>query len=244
LRSAVALRGQAIFNSATEGKCSACHFNAGANADPKIFGPTAGNLNFDTGVEDLPDQPADLLGEKNPPDDGLGFPGDRTFNTPGLVESADTGPFFHNNSVETIEGAVAFYIGDAFTNSPAGKLLVGATGSAINLDGTEVVAVAAFLRVINALENIRQSLELLQARVDRVIVPTEDFTALLDRAQDEIDDAIMVLRGGGLHPDAAARLGEARRLAVEASRRRRPGDLVRQAITQLETARGLIIQTP
>jgi hypothetical protein len=244
LRSAVALRGQAIFNSGTEGKCSACHFNAGANGDPRVFGPAVGNLNFDTGVEDLPDQPADLLGEKNPSDDGLGFPGNRTFNTPGLVESADTGPFFHNNSVETIEGAVAFYIGDAFTNSPAGKLLVGATGSAINLDGTEVVAVAAFLRVINALENIRQSMELLQARVDRVIVPTEDFTALLNRAQDEIDDAIIVLRGGGLHPDAAARLGEARRLAVEASGRRRPGDLVRQAITELETARGLIIQTP
>jgi hypothetical protein len=244
LRSAVALRGQAIFNSATEGKCSACHFNAGANADPKIFGPTAGNLNFDTGVEDLPDQPADLLGEKNPADDGLDFPGDRTFNTPGLVESADTGPFFHNNSVETIEAAVAFYTGDAFTNSPAGKLLVGATGSAINLDVTKVVAVAAFLRVINALENIRQSIELLQARVDGVIVPTEDFTALLDRAQDEIDDAIMVLRGGGLHPDAAARLIEARRLVGEASRRRRPADLASQAITQLESARGLIVQTP
>jgi hypothetical protein len=241
LRNAVAVRGQAIFNSATEGKCSACHFNAGANGSPLIFGPTAGNLNFDTGVEDLPDQPADLLGEKNPPDDGLGFPGDRTFNTPGLVESADTGPFFHNNSVETIEGAVAFYTGDAFTNSPAGKLLVGATGSAINLDGTQIVAVAAFLRVINALENVRHSIELLQARVDNLIVPTEDFARLLDRAQDEINDAIMVLQGGGLQPDAVARLEEASRLADEASRRRRPADLARQAIAELESARSLII---
>ena len=243
LRSTVALRGQAIFNSGTEGKCSACHFNAGANGSPQIFGPMAGNLNFDTGVEDLPDQPGDLLGEKIPADDGLGFPGDRTFNTPGLVESADTGPFFHNNSVETIEGAVAFYTGDAFTNSPAGKLLVGATGSAINLDGTQIVAVAAFLRVINALENIRQSMVLLQARVDSVLVPTEDFTALLSRAQDEINDAIIVLEGGGLHPDAAARLVEGRRLIEEASGRRRPADLARQAIAELERARGLIIET-
>jgi len=244
LRSAVALRGQAIFNSGAEGKCSACHFNAGANGSPQIFGPGAGNLNFDTGVEDLPDQPADLLGEKNPPDDGLGVPGNRTFNTPGLVESADTGPFFHNNSVSTIEGAVAFYTGAAFTNSPAGKLLIGATGSAINLDGTQIVAVAAFLRVINALENIRQSMELLQARVDNVVVPTEDFAALLSRANDEISDAIMVLEGGGLHPDAGARLGEARRLTDEASRRRRPADLVRQAIAELEMARGFLIETP
>jgi hypothetical protein len=240
----VALRGQAIFNSGTEGKCSACHFNAGANGSPLVFGPTAGNLNFDTGVEDLPDQPADLLGEKNPPDDGFGFPGDRTFNTPSLVESADTGPFFHNNAVETIEGAVAFYNGDAFANSPSGKLLVGATGSAINLDGTQVVAVAAFLRVINALENIRQSIELLQARADNVILPTEDFSVLFSRAQDEIDDAIMVLRGGGLHPDAVRRLEEGRRLADEGSRRRRPADLARQAIAELEQARELIIETP
>jgi hypothetical protein len=242
LRSPVAFRGQAIFNSGTEGKCSTCHFNAGANGSPVIFGPTAGNLNFDTGVENLPDQPADLLGEKNPPDDGLGSPGDRTFNTPGLVESADTGPFFHNNSVETIEGAVAFYTGAAFTNSPAGKVLVGATGSAINLDGTQIVAVAAFLRVINALENIREGIELLQARTKNVILPTEDFAQLLSRAQDEIDDAIMVLVGGGLHPDAVARLEEARRLSDEASRQRRPADLARQAIAELERARNLIIE--
>jgi hypothetical protein len=242
LRSAVALRGQAIFNSGTEGKCSACHFNAGANGSPQIFGPNPGNRNSDTGVEDLPDQPADLLGEKNPPDDGFDFPGDGTFNTPGLVESADTGPFFHNNSVETIEGAVAFYTGAAFTNSPAGQLLVGATGSAISLDGTQIVAIAAFLRVINALENIRQSIELLQARVDNVIVPAEDFSALLSRAQDEINDAIMVLEGGGLHPDAVARLVEARRLTDDASTRRRPTDLAGQAIAELERARGLIIE--
>ena len=242
LRSAVARRGQEIFNSGTEGKCSACHLNAGANADPRIFGPNPGNRSFDTGVEALPDQPARLLGEKVPRDDGFGIPGDGTFNTPGLVEAADTGPFFHNNSVETIEGAVAFYTGAAFTNSPAGQLLVKATGSAINLDGTQIVAVAAFLRVINAVENIRQSIGFLQAKVDHVVVPTEDFTALLGRARDEISDAIMVLEGGRLHSDATVRLVEARRLTDEASRRRRPADLARQAIAELERARAFIIE--
>jgi len=160
LKGVVAARGQEIFIDRAQGKCNACHFNAGANGDPDIFGP-AGNLNFNTGVEDLPDQPADLSGELVPPDDGLGTPGAGEFNTPVLVEAADTGPFFHNNSVETIEGAVAFYNGDAFNNSPAGALLVGATGSGISLDATQVVAVAAFLRVINVLENIRDSLSLL-----------------------------------------------------------------------------------
>ncbi|MDH3441787.1 MAG: hypothetical protein OEM63_13595, partial [Gammaproteobacteria bacterium] len=113
LRSVVVGRGQEIFLDNSLGKCNACHENGGANADPAIFGPGAGNLNFATGVEDLPDQPADLTDELVPPDDGLGTPGSGEFNTPTLVEAADTGPFFHNNSVETIEGAVAFYNGDA-----------------------------------------------------------------------------------------------------------------------------------
>ncbi|MCH8073973.1 MAG: hypothetical protein IIA09_18735, partial [Proteobacteria bacterium] len=131
LNGVIAARGQEIFLDITLGKCNACHLNAGANGDPAIFGPGAGNLNFDTGVENLPDQPADLTDELVPPDDGFGSPGNGEFNTPPLVEAADTGPFFHNNSVETIEVAVAFYNGDAFTNSPAGQLLINATGSAI-----------------------------------------------------------------------------------------------------------------
>ena len=123
LRNVFVARGQEIFMDRTLGKCNACHFNAGANGDPQIFGPDAGNLNFNTGVEDLPDQPADLTGETVPPDDGLGIPGSGEFNTPPLVEAADTPPFFHNNSVATLEGAVAFYNGDAFNDSPAGALV-------------------------------------------------------------------------------------------------------------------------
>lgn len=162
LKGVVALRGQEIFMDNALGKCNACHLNAGANANPALLGDGAGNINFKTGVEDLPDQPADLTDELVQRDDGFGSPGNGEFNIPTLVGAADTGPFFHNNSVETIEAAVAFYNGDAFTNSPAGQLITGATGSAINLDATQVVAVAAFLRVINAQENIRSCLELLE----------------------------------------------------------------------------------
>ena len=203
LRGVTAMRGQEIFLDNTLGKCNACHANAGANGDPQIFGEGAGNLNFNTGVEDLPDQPADLTGELVPPDDGFGVPGNGEFNTPPLVESADTGPFFHNNSVETIEGAVAFYNGDAFNNSPAGQLLVTATGSGINLDGTQVVEVAAFLRVINALENIRVSIERLEQGLERSREPAKQALRI---AIAETDDSIAVLAGGGLHPDAVAHL--------------------------------------
>lgn len=206
LKGVVAARGQEIFMDNALGKCNACHLNAGANADPAIFGPGAGNMNFDTGVENLVDQPADLTGELVPPDDGFGVPGSGEFNTPPVVEAADTGPFFHNNSVETIEGAVAFYNGDAFTNSPAGQLLIGATGSGINLDATQVVAVAAFLRVINVVENLRGSMDLLNQTAQSTNLSTRRIDDLLERARHENEDAIQVLAGGGLHPDAVVLL--------------------------------------
>src|SRR6058998_1260093 len=163
LKGTVPKRGQAIFLDNKLGKCNLCHVNAGATAN--FGGGSLGNANFNTGVANLPDQPAKLTGEKIPLDDGFGRPGNNTFNTPPLVEAAGTGPFFHNNSIETIEGAVAFYNGDSFNKSPAGQILAQAdpNGVGIELDGTQIVAVAAFLRVLNALENIRQSLELLES---------------------------------------------------------------------------------
>jgi cytochrome c peroxidase len=36
------------------------------------------------------------------------------FNTPPVVESADTAPFFHNHTVKDLESAVAFYGTPAF----------------------------------------------------------------------------------------------------------------------------------
>ena len=226
-----AARGQEIFLDRTLGKCSLCHFNAGANGDPAVFGPQAGNLSFDTGVEVLPDQPADLTGELVPPDDGFGRPGNGQFNTPPLVEAADTPPFFHNNAVATIEGAVAFYNGDAFNNSPAGQVLAGATGGGINLDATQVEAVASFLRVLNALENIRQSIELLEA--SGKARPSE---RVVSQVSHEIEDAIQVLAERVLHLDAVALLREAR-----ASVERKPPQS-RKAIELLREARSLLAE--
>lgn len=244
LKGTVAKRGQAIFNDLTLGKCSACHFNAGANFDPNIPFPVTGNLNFNTGVEDLPDQPQDLTGELVPPDDGFGIPGDGTFNTPALIEAADTGPFFHNNAIETIEGSVAFYNGDAFNNSPAGQLIQQATGSGINLDGTQVVEVAAFLRVINALENIRQSIELLEPVARKSHQTVEQGLQLLDLAARETEDSIMVLSAGGLHPEAVQHLKEALRLTRKAKRSIfSKSHLARQAIELQQKARAELVET-
>lgn len=241
LKGIVARRGQEIFLDNSLGKCNFCHANAGANAN---FGAgSIGNANFNTGVEDLPDQPADLDGGKNPPDDGLGTPGDGTFNTPPLVEAADSGPFFHNNAIETIEGAVAFYNGEAFNNSPSGRILARTDpgGVGIRLDGTQVVAVAAFLRVINALENIRQSLAFLEQSSGNGPRRNE-AKELLTRARDETEDSIRVLEGGGLHPEAVAHLREAHRLTGKAARSLFFRDrLTAQAIEQQKKARAELV---
>jgi hypothetical protein len=136
------------------GRCNNCHLNAGAN---RAFGG-GGNGNFDTGVEEVP-HPGRAV-QSFPFDGGLGQQlnaegtfGDGTFNSVGLVEAADTPPFFHNNVIETVENAVAFYSSQFFNQSPA------AAAGTINLTPTQSNQVAAFLRVVNAGFNLAISIQ-------------------------------------------------------------------------------------
>ncbi len=198
LKGTVAKQGQDVFLDNDVGKCNRCHRNAGANV---VFGDGS-NFNFNTGVEAMTDAPAQLTGELVPADDGFGNPGDGTFNTPSLVEAADTGPFFHNHSVETIEGAVAFYNSDAFNSSPSAAIL-----GPVRMTTPQVVAVAGFLRVINALENIRSAEELQQRALSAQ--RKRPAKKLLKLALAETNDAIEVLSGGGLHPEAVILLKRA-----------------------------------
>ena len=216
LKSKAAGWGQDIFIDSTAGKCSICHFNAGANGDPAIFGRRAGNLNFNTGVEEIPEQPRNRTDERVPPDDGFGVPGDGTFNTPSLVEAADSGPFFHNNAVETIEAAVEFYSSAAFNNSMAGQLILAETGSGINLDHNQSAAVASFLRVINALENIRQSIGFLEKFNVKNSRTVNEGNQLLRQMIAETRDSAMVLEDADLHPEAVNYLQEANKLSRKA----------------------------
>lgn len=243
LKGTIPKRGQELFLDNAVGKCNLCHRNAGANT-LMLPNDQRGNANFNTGVEDLPDIPQTLTHEPVPRDDGFGAPGDRTFNVPSLVEAADTGPFFHNNAIATIEGAVAFYDGEAFNNSPAGRLLASLDpqGKGIELDGTQIGAIAAFLRVINALENIREATELLQAGAFRPEKGREEPQRLLKRAIHETADATKVLAGAGLHPIAVQRLGEAKRLTEEALASHARGKLIAGAMQQLQQARGELVE--
>lgn len=199
------------------GKCFFCHLDAGAS---DFFFPGE-NANFNTNVEGLPAQPADLVSppQLNPQDGGFGQTGmsptggigNGSFNTPVLVESADTGPFFHNNSIETIEGAVDFYNSKAFNEAPGFGSVIGG----IRLEATEVVAVAALLRVINVLENERSARDL----IDRLKIATNQghVKELALLAVSEIEDAIEVLVGGGLHRKAQREFVKARSHTLKAA---------------------------
>jgi hypothetical protein len=236
------------------------------NSDPGT-GTAPTNSNFDTGIEDQPNRPATLLlpKQKIPPDGGfgrdpifrngkfLGFgnanvnspvpPADlnlRTFNTPVLVETADTGPFFHDNSITTIEGAVEFYNSGSFNNSPIGQNIknLDPSGMGIHLEATEVEAVAAFLRVINALENMRSSIDL-ETRA-KTATGFSQAQELLKLSLSELDDAIEVLDGGHLHPEAQKKLRQA--AAIDAVALVTPSSnlrnqLINQAIALKNSAR-------
>jgi hypothetical protein len=225
LKSEVAALGQRIFNNPNPllglpsdptigaGTCFVCHLNAGAS---DFFFPGQ-NANFNTNVEGLPAQPADLVQppQLNPQDGGFGRTGtsptggfgNGSFNTPVVVESADTGPFFHNNSIDTVEGAVDFYNSDAFNKAPGFGGIVTGNQGLIKLAATEVVAVAAFMRAINALENIRSARDLaVRARNSTNMAIVDE---LLKLAINESEDARKVLNCGNLHFTAQRKLIEA-----------------------------------
>ena len=238
--------------------CAACHNNAGANNAAGV------NRNFATGTMFLTNAPGCLLGFIAPGDGGFGvkpvpdlsrrelcgkgpnggpkatvrFQGDLTMNTPSLIEAADTPPFFHNNSAATIEDAVAFYTSDTFNNSPSGN------GNAFVLTEEDTNQVAALLRALNALENIRSSIAYNeQARQQ----PPERAEESVELAIIETTDAIEVLTDGPVElfagTDTISLLEEAQALERQALAQGLPNDaIVKEAIALKETARGLMVE--
>jgi len=240
------------------GKCFTCHVNLGA------INGFGGNRNFETGIEQLAhparavrDFPPDGGFGTEPRDlDGDGAPdvfGDGTFNTPPLVEAADTGPFFHNNQFASLEDAVAFYDGEEFNASPGGEFVDG-----IELTEEEIDAVVAFLRVVNAAYNIELALQRMTAvrslgpgqivpvRAGGSAGPPPSHGShtvrrtLIRLANLEIADAAEVLTAGELHAVLVERLLEALTLneqALAARTPRRHRSLLDRAAAALQEAR-------
>lgn len=209
------------------GKCSTCHVNGGAS---QLAGGVLRNRDADTGIEDFPNIPAKVFDPTIPRDGGFGRVnrsprncttapstncgfGDSRFNAAPLIEAADTPPFFHNNAINTIEEAVAFFNGPEFNHNPDNPDPRNA-GKQINLSPSQITKVATLLRVLNALENIRSAIQL----SDNASSATNFGRAKksLRIAQAELEDAIQVLAEKNLHPNAVADLMDASGLTEEA----------------------------
>ena len=132
-----------------------------------------------------------------------------------MIEAADTAPFFHNNSVSTLEEAVAFYNTDEFNLSP-GHLISSKADRTVKISSSQVVAVALFLRTINALENIRSSNKLDDQAKLLNAANGKEITKL---ALEDTQDAIEVLTEGKLlpYPEAVNKLETAYKLEYSAS---------------------------
>jgi hypothetical protein len=221
------------------GRCSACHANGGA------LNSGGENRNFDTNVEDRP-HPARAL-EPFPRDGGFGQApaspdgsfGDREFNTPSVIEAADTPPFFHNNVVSTLEDVVRFYGGPEFNGSRA-------ESGRFAFSEAQVTQLASFMRALNVLQNIdvsrRELAEILSLQGD----PQPVVQQRLEAARLDAGDAIQVLAEGSLFPAASEEVSRARELIGQAQGASGGAvrGIVEQAIATLDGARSLIVSPP
>lgn len=217
--------GRAAYLDPARGRCNFCHANGGANSEL-----TGLNANFDTGTRTAPtfafpfdggfggqelDAPnIDALELELLPENAFG---DGTFNTPPVIEAVDTPPFFHTNAFgNTIEGAVAFYVGPQFQQSPAARELEAIFGTPVQFSGDDINKMGRFLRVLSSAFNLdiaRQRLAAAETIASRFGDDGIDVQrGLLGLAEAEIDDALELLAGAipPLHPIAQERLGLAK----------------------------------
>jgi len=241
--------GEPVFGQSAN--CMGCHSNAGGRSSTTHANPIR-----DTGVENAYDMPHRLLDPSIAYDGGFGRQprncgpdfdhpcyGDGRFSTQTVIEAADTPPFFHNNSVNTIEQVVAFYTGPAFNNSPGA--LTGSGGNRqIHLDGGQATALALFMRAINAVENIDSSVLM---DVEAQSLGRDAGEEAVELALAETRDAIEDLTGGvyNVYPEALRKLRRAHRLekhARDAGSIVKRNRLLEKAILLKQAARDLIVR--
>lgn len=210
--------GRQAYLDPARGRCNFCHVNGGANSEL-----TGKNANFDTGTRFRPALGAEgmvdgqtlfdggfggiglahanivtlPLSPENPPLNGMG---DNTFNTPPVIEAADTLPGFHNDSSTTPEAIVPFYISQDFRNSKASRDLVARFGTEINFTPDEGDRMARFMRILNAALNLdiaKQRLTAAQTLANRFRDTQVDVQrTLLSLAEGDVNDALRDLNDG------------------------------------------------
>jgi hypothetical protein len=249
--------------------CNVCHFNGGGTTglafDPTILmdsTPRGFNIASASNANEIPlaltlrlprdggfGQVPTVFGSFGNTDDlppPFGHFEIEEFNSPPVVESADTGPFFHNHTEPDLEKAVAFYGSDAFKKSLVPTLIPIEISADPN--DPEVQAIAAFLRVLNALENIRSSLDV--AERGRTMTRVADLRDLARLSLAETVDALEVLSQGAFAKQSEPAVRSARirlraaRVALELAKRLGVrwaiDDLLAVAIQQLRGARAAL----
>ena len=253
------------------GRCNLCHANAGANfidtrlnrnfdtftrfqsGDPGVHGGTVnGEFFADGGFDAVTPTPtiAGSVDSNGNPVFTINALGNGTFSVPPLIEAADTGPFFHNNSFgPRIEDAVNFYGGFFFGISPAVAALDQRFGAPLEvLNADQAIKIARFLRVLNAAFNASLTIQRLEAvrtligQFQNGFVPIQQ--KLVELAIVEVDDALAVLQDASITPiqadvqaDFTAAKAEAQ-LALSATTHTVRNQRVSNALTRMRAGRG------
>ncbi|WNO08944.1 hypothetical protein [Teredinibacter sp. KSP-S5-2] len=161
--------------------CFACHGSMFEN-----------NAEFDTGTVNRPS--ASHL----PFDDGNDFEGSEDFNSQTLLHAADTAPYFHNNSAQTLEEAILHYASDAFALSPEGNRF-----GKIEFTPTQLADITDFMRSVNVLDNmqqVRKNFTYIAAN------PDKDSDAIVAMCKGDLNDVIRVLDDQNLYPQLKAQI--------------------------------------
>lgn len=252
-RDASVERGMILFDApvheGANSSCFSCHYKAGSNDEDLADG--GHNNNFATGTNRLRSQPACLLpadggfgkapiyfiGRK--PGCGTGDPtrgiprGDSTFNVPSLAAAAQTPPFFHNNGAATLEEAIAFYTTDTFKDSPAGE------GHAFMLGDADIQDLAAFLRAVNAYENVVEAIHY----IDQAVAwPPQRTRPIRNLALLQVNNAIGVLGEHKPAPLFATTRAATALYAARAKLMTGNAALLAPAKVDLERARSLMVE--
>jgi cytochrome c peroxidase len=211
-------------------RCSGCHTGGGAlnDLDQNEQRANALELSPDAAPCHFPDAPGDggfgtepvrvvdrATFCRNGASGPVEFRGNSHFSTPSTIEAADTAPFFHDHSANTMEEVVEFYATDTFNDSITGA------GNGFLIPVQNRNQIAAFVRALNVLENIRSTIAAIE-------------TGNRATARRDVRDAIAVLGQGVLRPYQTT--------ALPALRRARAALVARPALAlaELERARAAI----